>query len=112
MLRVGRGVRGGVGRARRAAGGDAPRVPCGGEGRGRDAVHARALDGPPETAILWKNLILVGRYVSLRTLLRLLPLIVVFGVVARGQGGELRGGLCRRHVRCRWPPSPSCWGRR
>ena len=46
-----------------------------------------APDGPPETAILWKNLILVGRYVSLRTLLRLLPLIVVFGVVARGQGG-------------------------
>ena len=46
-----------------------------------------APDGPPETAILWKNLILVGRYVSLRTLLRLLPLLVVFGVVARGIGG-------------------------
>jgi len=42
--------------------------------------------GPPETAILWKNLILVGRYVSLRTLLRLLPLIIVFGLVARGSG--------------------------
>ena len=46
-----------------------------------------APDGPPETAILWKNLILVGRYVSLRTLLRLLPLLVVFGVVARRDGG-------------------------
>jgi hypothetical protein len=42
-----------------------------------------APDGPPETAILWKNLILVGRYVSLRTALRLLPLIIVFGVITR-----------------------------
>jgi hypothetical protein len=41
-----------------------------------------APDGPPETAILWKNLILVGRYVSWRTVLRLLPLIIVFGVIA------------------------------
>ncbi len=41
-------------------------------------------EGPPETAILWKNLIFVGRYVSLRTLLRLLPLILVFGLVAQG----------------------------
>jgi ABC-2 type transport system permease protein len=46
-------------------------------------------EGPAETAILWKNLILVGRYVSLRTLLRLLPLAVVFGLLARdaGSGG-------------------------
>lgn len=46
-----------------------------------------APDGPPETAILWKNLILVGRYVSLRTLLRLLPLVVVLGVLARANAG-------------------------
>jgi hypothetical protein len=39
--------------------------------------------GPPETAILWKNLIMVGRYLSLRTVLRLLPLVIVFGVLAR-----------------------------
>jgi hypothetical protein len=45
-----------------------------------------APDGPPETAILWKNLILVGRYLSLRTLLRLLPLIIVFGVISRNNG--------------------------
>ena len=45
-----------------------------------------APDGPPETAILWKNLILVGRYLSLRTLLRLLPLVIVFGVLARNSG--------------------------
>jgi hypothetical protein len=42
-----------------------------------------APDGPPETAILWKNLIMVGRYLSLRTVLRLLPLVVVLGVLAR-----------------------------
>jgi hypothetical protein len=47
-----------------------------------------AAEGPPETAILWKNLILVGRYVSLRTLLRLLPLVIVFGMIAQGQGGS------------------------
>ncbi len=41
-----------------------------------------APDGPPEAAILWKNLILVGRYVSWRTALRLLPLVIVFGVIA------------------------------
>jgi hypothetical protein len=47
-----------------------------------------APDGPPETAILWKNLILVGRYLSLRTGLRLLPLVVVLGLVVRnGAGG-------------------------
>jgi len=42
-----------------------------------------APDGPPEAAILWKNLILVGRYLSLRTVLRLVPLVIVFGVLAR-----------------------------
>jgi ABC-2 type transport system permease protein len=46
-----------------------------------------AADGPPETAILWKNLILVGRYLSLRTLLRLLPLLVVLVLLARNSGG-------------------------
>jgi ABC-2 type transport system permease protein len=38
---------------------------------------ALAPTGRPETAILWKNLIMVGRYLSLKTLLRLLPLLVV-----------------------------------
>ena len=46
-----------------------------------------AAAGRPETAILWKNLILVGRYVSLRTLVRLLPIILVLALVARGAGG-------------------------
>ncbi|MCX6552714.1 MAG: hypothetical protein NTY02_17210 [Acidobacteria bacterium] len=44
--------------------------------------------GPPETAILWKNLILVGRYLSLRTLLRLLPILVVFGIIAQSGAGR------------------------
>ena len=50
--------------------------------------------GPPETAILWKNLILVGRYLSLRTLLRALPILVVVGLVARSQeAGGVAGAI-------------------
>lgn len=60
---------------------------------------ALALTGRPETAILWKNLIMVGRYLSLKTLLRLLPLVVLVGVLASRpdrQGGLLPvlAGLC------------------
>jgi len=43
-------------------------------------------EGPPETAILWKNLIFVGRFVSLRTLVRVLPIIVAFGIVVSQSG--------------------------
>ncbi len=39
--------------------------------------------GLPEFAILWKNLIQIGRYASARTLLRVLPLVVVLALVAR-----------------------------
>jgi hypothetical protein len=42
--------------------------------------------GPPETAILWKNLIMLGRYASLKTLLPFLPLLVVFGLLAQRPG--------------------------
>ncbi len=57
-----------------------------------------ALDGPLETAILWKNLILVGRYVSLKTLMRFLPILVIFGLAAgrsdsTGLAGVF-GGAC------------------
>ena len=38
--------------------------------------------GRLETAIIWKNLIMVGRYASLRTLLPLAPMVVVLGLVA------------------------------
>ena len=47
-----------------------------------------APDGRPEPAILWKNLILVGRYLSLRTVLRLLPLVIVLALAARGSAGR------------------------
>jgi ABC-2 type transport system permease protein len=50
-----------------------------------------SLDGPPETAILWKNLILLGRYVSVRTLVRLLPILVVLVLAARGEGRSSSG---------------------
>jgi hypothetical protein len=46
--------------------------------------------GRVETAILWKNLILVSRYVSLATVFRLLPLVVIFGVMFSQSG---RAGL-------------------
>ena len=40
--------------------------------------------GRVETAILWKNLILLGRYASLRTLWRLVPVVIFFAAVASG----------------------------
>ena len=47
--------------------------------------------GRPETAILWKNLIQLGRYASARTLLRVLPVVIVVGIVAKNAGGA--GGI-------------------
>jgi hypothetical protein len=41
-----------------------------------------ALTGRPETAILWKNLIVLGRYASLRALRRFVPLVVILAVLA------------------------------
>jgi hypothetical protein len=38
--------------------------------------------GRLETAIVWKNLIMVGRYASLRMLLRLAPMVISLGLVA------------------------------
>ena len=43
-----------------------------------------AATGRVETAILWKNLILLGRYASARTLWRLLPLVVALAAAASG----------------------------
>lgn len=54
-----------------------------------------ALAGRPEIAILWKNLILVGRYASLSTLGRLLPFFVFLAIAARGgRGGSLALSIC------------------
>jgi hypothetical protein len=46
-----------------------------------------ALEGPPETAILWKNLLMVGRYASLKMLFRLAPMVVVLALASRGGRG-------------------------
>jgi hypothetical protein len=55
-----------------------PRV----SGRGRTAPFPLALAGRSETAILWKNLILLGRYASLRTLVLMLPFVFPFLMAA------------------------------
>lgn len=57
------------------------------------APFTLALEGRAETAILWKNLILVGRYLSITTLFRLLPLLIIFSLVTRGRaaGGAAEG---------------------
>jgi hypothetical protein len=52
----------------------------------RGAPFLLALEGPPETAILWKNLILLGRYASVRTLLRILPFVIAFLPMGFGMG--------------------------
>ena len=54
----------------------------------RAAPFALSARGRPETAIVWKNLILLGRYASLRTLLRVvLPLAMFIVVLGSGNKG-------------------------
>ena len=43
---------------------------------------ALASTGRLETAIVWKNLIMVGRYASLRVLIRLVPMVISLGLLA------------------------------
>ena len=50
-----------------------------------------AKTGRLETAIVWKNLIMIGRYASWRTVLPLVPTIVSLGIVATVSGR--RGGF-------------------
>ena len=48
-----------------------------------------ALSGRAETALLWKNLILLGRYSTTRLIATMIPVIgVVVGVLASGSGGR------------------------
>ena len=47
--------------------------------------------GPAETAILWKNLILIGRFLSVKVLLRLIPLVVLLAIAVRN--GDRAGGV-------------------
>jgi hypothetical protein len=55
---------------------------------------ALAPEGRAELAIMWKNLILIGRYASLKMLFRLLPMVAVFGVLSvTGKGSGLIGLL-------------------
>lgn len=54
----------------------------------RATPFSLAPGGRPEPAILWKNLILVGRYLSLRTVLRLLPIVLLLAVAARASAGR------------------------
>jgi hypothetical protein len=58
-----------------------------------------SLTGHAETAIVWKNLVLLGRYVSLRTLLRLVPLLIVIVIMVTRLGhragiAAMIGPLC------------------
>lgn len=60
---------------------------------------ALARTGRLETAIVWKNLIMVGRYASLRVLLRLAPMIISIGVISSIASREngmatVAAGLC------------------
>ncbi|HEX5000617.1 MAG TPA: hypothetical protein VFY29_20505 [Terriglobia bacterium] len=81
-----------IARIRRGPQPSAPKV------RSMAAPFRLALTGRPETAILWKNLIAVGRYLSLTTLLRFLPLLFVLPMLlARGSRGGVSAamaGLC------------------
>lgn len=65
----------------------APRVAV----RGRGAPFRLALAGRPETAILWKNLILLGRYASVSTLLKVLLVAIPFPVIAVASGKSSAG---------------------
>jgi hypothetical protein len=61
------------------------RVTSSGRRQARPVVRPQpfrlAPTGRPEVAILWKNLILLGRYASMRTLMRWLPPLVVVAVL-------------------------------
>lgn len=55
--------------------------------RGTATPFALAAEGRPETAILWKNLIMLGRYASLKMLIPFVWIFLLFGVAAsRGAG--------------------------
>jgi hypothetical protein len=54
----------------------------------RPQPFALAASGRPEVAVLWKNLILLGRYASLATLLRVVPaFLIAAAIVAKRAGG-------------------------
>lgn len=72
----------------RQGGALAPRRPRGGAVA---TPFVLPLEGRAETAILWKNLILMGRFLSWQTLVRVAPIFIVFTVLLTGAGR--RGGV-------------------
>lgn len=69
-----------VAKIRRTAGAPSPRV------RTLATPFTLTPQGPAEMAFLWKNLILVGRYISHRLLIRVLPPLVIVGVMLSSSG--------------------------
>jgi hypothetical protein len=65
----------------RQGGALAPRRPRGGAVA---TPFTLPLEGRAETAILWKNLILMGRFLSWQTLVRLAPIFILFTVLLTG----------------------------
>ena len=61
-----------------AATGASPATPA---VRTRPVPFALASSGPVEVALLWKNLIMMSRYASMLTLMRVLPGVVGIGVI-------------------------------
>ncbi len=63
-------------------------------GQRRSAPFRLAATGRPELAIVWKNLILLGRYASVRTLLRTgLALGILLLAFSRGRGGDVMSAV-------------------
>lgn len=72
--------------------------PVAGTSRRRSAPFALAASGPAEIALLWKNLIMLGRFASLRRVVRFLPAVVIIGVAlslsGRSRTADTIGFLC------------------
>lgn len=56
--------------------------------RGLPTPFTLALSGRVETALLWKNLILLGRYSTRKLVVTLLPIIIIVGVLAANGAGR------------------------
>ena len=66
--------------------------PTGPSAHRRSVPFTLSPTGRPENAILWKNLISVSRYASGRTLLRVMPVAILFAAIL----GQLVGDLATR----------------
>jgi ABC-2 type transport system permease protein len=66
----------------------------------RRAPFSLAAGGRPEIAILWKNVLMLGRYLSVRNVLRFLPLIAITVMAAAVGGSRHSGGLMTVAIAC------------